>query len=148
MKVTVKSAVITIVLGLIAGVVGMGIGHILFTSPNLPDTSLHGMVHQELTLTAEQDAQIDTLEATFATRRKELERELRQANAELAAAILKSNDAAGPEVEAAVHHFHDAMGRLQTETIGHVFAMRRVLTPEQRAKFDQRIEQALTADGQ
>jgi Spy/CpxP family protein refolding chaperone len=146
-KLTVKSAVITIVLGFIAGIAGMGIGHLLFTGPSAPDTSLHGMVHEELTLSAEQDAQIDALETSFAARRTALEEELRQANGALAAAILKSNDAAGPEVEVAVHHVHDAMGALQTETIDHVFAMRRILTPEQRAKFDDRIKRALTAGG-
>ena len=45
-----------------------------------------------------------------------------------------------------MHHFHDAMGALQTETIAHVFAMRKVLTPEQRKQFDDRIGEALTAD--
>jgi len=135
------------VLGLIAGIAGMGIGHLLFTAPAPHDISLHGMVHGELTLTAEQDAQIDGLERTFAARRKALEGELRQANSELAAAILKT-ETPGPEVELAVHHFHDAMGKLQAETIDHVFAMRRILTPDQRAKFDSRIQQALTAGGQ
>lgn len=147
MKLTVRSAVITILLGLIAGVAGMWIGHQIVTAPQAHDASLHRMVHEGLTLTAEQDAEIDALEASFATRREALEAELRLANAELAAAILKS-DLAGPEVEAAVHHFHDAMGTLQAETIDHVFAMRRILTPQQRGKFDDRIKQALTADGQ
>jgi Spy/CpxP family protein refolding chaperone len=146
-KLTVKSAVITTMLGLIAGIAGMGIGHLLFTIPSPHDTSLHGIVHEQLTLTPEQDIQIDALETSFAVRRAALEEELRAANSELAAAIRKS-DAAGPEVEAAVHHFHDAMGQLQTETIDHVFAMRRILTAEQRAKFDDRIKQALTASGQ
>lgn len=146
MKVTIKSAIITIVLGLIAGIAGMGLGHLLFSAPNV-DTSLHGMVHHELTLTTEQHTQIDMLEASFAGRKNQLEQELRKANAELAAAILESEET-GPKVEAAVRHFHDAMGSLQAETIDHIFAMRRVLTPEQRVTFDAQVKRALTADGQ
>lgn len=125
----------------------MWIGHQIFSGPRPHDTSLHAMVHEDLALSAAQDAQIDALEGAFAARRQALEEELRQANAELAAAILKNNTA-GPAVEAAVHHFHSAMGTLQTETINHVFAMRRILTPEQQARFNARIKQALTAGGQ
>jgi Spy/CpxP family protein refolding chaperone len=105
------------------------------------------MVHQELQLSPDQDRQIETLESAFAGRRKALEDEMRKANAELAAAI-RASDVAGPEVAAAVHHFHEAMGALQTETIEHVFAMRKVLTQQQRARFDDKIAQALTSNAE
>jgi hypothetical protein len=72
---------------------------------------------------------------------------MRAANAELAQAI-RSSEAMGPDVEAAVRHFHAAMGTLQTETIEHVFAMRRILAPEQRARFDELVAEALTSDPQ
>jgi len=144
---SIRNAVVTVILGLAAGVAGMWIGHQFFTAPGDRDSSLHGFVHEGLSLTPEQDKALDAIETRFAARRSALEAEMRKANAELAAAI-KSSDTAGPEVEAAVHHFHDAMGALQTETIDHVFAMRQVLTPEQRIKFDERIEQSLTADAQ
>jgi hypothetical protein len=49
---------------------------------------------------------------------------------ELARAIEQS-DGDGPPVQAAVDHFHVAMGALQKETIAHVFEMRSVLTPAQ-----------------
>jgi hypothetical protein len=96
---------------------------------------------------ADQENQLHDIERTFADRRQALEGEMRKANAELAAAI-RASDTAGPDVEAAVHHFHDAMGALQTETIEHVFAMRKVLTPEQRRRFDDKIAQALTSDAE
>jgi Spy/CpxP family protein refolding chaperone len=105
------------------------------------------MVHETLKLSSEQDAALHEIETAFAARRQALESEMRKANAELAAAI-RGSETAGAEVEAAVHRLHDAMGALQTATIDHVFAMRKVLTPEQRAAFDARIEQALTADAQ
>ncbi|OYX47890.1 MAG: hypothetical protein B7Y90_12350 [Alphaproteobacteria bacterium 32-64-14] len=114
---------------------------------NLPagSHSLHDIVHEELSLTADQERGLDALETVFITRRDVLEGEMHKANAELAAAI-RGSEMAGPAVEAAVLHFHDAMGALQTETIEHVFAMRKVLTPDQRKRFDDKIGQALTAD--
>ncbi len=144
MKVSVRSAIITVVLAFLAGIGGMWLGHQLLTAP-AHDQSLHAMVHNELSLTPEQERALDALETDFAGRRLALEGEMREANAELAAAI-RASETAGPAVEAAVHHFHDAMGTLQTETIAHVFAMRKVLTPEQRRQFDDRIGEALTAD--
>lgn len=144
MKVSLRSAIVTIVLAFTAGICGMWLGHQLLTTP-VHDHSLHSVVHEQLSLTADQERDLEALEAAFATRQKALEGEMRQANAELAAAIRES-ETAGPAVEAAVHHFHDAMGALQTETIEHVFAMRKVLTPDQRRLFDDKIGQALTAD--
>ena len=144
-KVSVRSAIITVVLAFAAGIAGMWLGHQLLAAPP-QDGSLHAMVHDELSLTAEQEKALHTLEADFAARRQAHGgRDAREANAELAAAI-QTSETAGPAVEAAVHHFHDAMGALQTETIAHIFAMRNVLTPEQRRQFDDRIGEALTAD--
>ena len=40
------------------------------------------------------------------------------------------------------------MGQLQTETIRHVFAMREVLTPDQKQVFDNTVVSALTAEQQ
>lgn len=146
MKLSIRSAVITVVLAFIAGIAGMWLGHQVLTAP-AHDHSLHAIVHEELSLTADQERDLGALETAFATRQQALEGEMRKANAELAAAI-RASETAGPAVEAAVHHFHDAMGALQTETIEHVFAMRKVLTPDQRKRFDEKIGQALTADAE
>lgn len=146
MKVSLRSALLTIILAFIAGIGGMWLGHQMLTAP-APDHSLHAMVHEELSLTADQERDLEALETAFAIRQQAFEGELRKANAELAAAI-RASETAGPAVEAAVHHFHDAMGALQTETIEHVFAMRKVLTPDQRKRFDDKIGQALTADAE
>jgi Spy/CpxP family protein refolding chaperone len=69
------------------------------------------------------------------------------ANAELAAAI-NAQHRYGPEVQAAVEHFHDIMGQLQKETIVHVMQMRAILTPQQAAIFDKRVSEALTEAGE
>ena len=107
--------------------------------------SLHSVVHEQLNLSAEQDGRLDAIEARFAARRPGLEAEVRAANRELAAAIAAS-DGNTPQVQAAVEHFHVAMGDLQKATIAHVFEMRSVLTPEQARVFDAEIAGALTQE--
>ena len=106
---------------------------------------LHHLVHERLDLSPEQDRRLDEIEAAFAERRAPLEAEVRQANAELSAAIAASQGET-PEVQAAVDHFHTAMGDLQMATIRHVFEMRAVLTPRQAEEFDRAVVEALRAD--
>jgi len=106
---------------------------------------LHHLVHRRLDLSPEQDRRLDEIEAAFAERRASLEAEVRQANAELSAAIAASQGDT-PEVQAAVDHFHTAMGDLQMATIRHVFEMRAVLTPEQAEEFDRAVVETLRAD--
>jgi nickel and cobalt resistance protein CnrR len=107
--------------------------------------SLHSIVHEKLDLSAEQDRRLDVIEARFAARRPALEAEVRAANRELAAAIAAS-EGDTPEVQAAVDHFHAAMGDLQKATITHVFEMRSVLTPAQAEVFDEAVADALRDD--
>jgi Spy/CpxP family protein refolding chaperone len=140
-----RGAVLTVVLALLAGVAGGWLGATRVLPPR-PAASLHEVVHHELNLTAAQERQIGSLEQDFAVRRRVREAELRAANAQLAAAIQARHEY-GPGVEAAVERFHAAMGALQLETVQHVLAMRKVLTPEQAAKFDRRVSEALTNEG-
>ncbi|HBI17774.1 Spy/CpxP family protein refolding chaperone [Brevundimonas sp.] len=107
--------------------------------------SLHDIVHHDLKLSPDQLTRIDAVEARFAARRPALEADVRAANQELARAIARS-DGDGPQVQAAVDHFHVAMDALQKETIAHVFEMRSVLTPAQAEVFDDRIVEALAPD--
>ncbi len=107
--------------------------------------SLHSVVHEQLDLNADQDRRLDAIEARFAGRRPALEAEVRAANQELAAAIAAS-DGDSPQVQAAVDHFHAAMGDLQKATISHVFEMRAVLTPSQAEVFDEAVVDALRSD--
>lgn len=129
-----RNALITMVLALIAGVGGVWLGTTFLGRAQRP--TLHQVIHRDLSISPAQDRQIEALETAFSTRRQALELEMRASNAELAAAI-REEQGYGPKVTAAVQHFHDAMGRMQTESIAHVFAMREVLTLEQRTKFDE-----------
>lgn len=137
-----RGLLLTLVLTTLAGALGaLCTVHYLQSKQTPP--SLHEFVHKEMRLTDAQEAQLNKLEQDFAVRRKVREAELRAANAELAAAIQARHEYS-PEVQASVERFHHAMGELQKETIVHVLAMRRVLTPEQARKFDARVAEALT----
>ena len=87
---------------------------------------------------------MEALEQGFAQRRARLEGDLRAANADLAAAIAHEH-AYGRDVERAVDRSHKTMGELQKATLQHVFAMRAVLRPDQTARFDKAVVQALTS---
>lgn len=130
-------------IGFVFAIIGVLVGR-EFVAPSKPvETELHDILHRDLDLNANQSAQIEEIEKRFAVRRHALELELRADNARLAAAI-EAERGYGPEVSAAIDRSHQAMGQLQKETLEHIFAMRRVLTPAQAAKFDEAIVKALT----
>lgn len=107
---------------------------------------LHSLMHEQLELEPAQKMRIEQLEREFADRRKSLDVQLREANAELAAAMVSEHQY-GPKVAEAVDRSHMAMGELQKATLGHVFAMRAVLRPDQAARFDAAVGKALTRSG-
>ena len=141
-----RGLLITALVALAAGFAGVGLGKLAFDRTHR-QPSLHEVIHNELQLTTDQTQRIETLEADFAARKRALELEMRAANAELASAI-REEHGYGPRVTGAVERFHRAMGQLQTETIRHVFAMREVLTPEQKQVFDNTVVSALTTEQQ
>lgn len=145
MSPTLRNMLITIVLALLAGATGAALGSHYLRRDQPP--SMHDLLHEELELTADQEGRLNETETRFAARRVHLEREMRAANTELAKAM-RSSGRYGPEVQAAVEHFHSAMGDLQKETVLHIFEMRALLTPEQTEKFDRRVDEALTQDAQ
>lgn len=138
-----RGLAVTALLALVAAFVGAWAGATYLGRGAAARPSLHEIVHEQLQLTREQDARLDVIEADFAIERRRLELELKTANAELAAAI-HAEGRNGPQVAAAIDHFHDAMGRLQKATVEHVFAMRGVLTPAQAEEFDRTVAGALT----
>ena len=130
-----------------AAIAGVWVGRAVLPPKPAADSELHALLHDQLNLDAAQRARIDALEGQFAMRRKALELEMRADNARLAAAI-EAEHGFGPQVSAAIDQSHMAMGELQKETLEHVFAMRRLLRPDQAAKFDAAVVKALTADQQ
>lgn len=135
-----------ILLAFLAGVAGAMAGQRLGDAPPAPGgADLHRLLHRDLRLDAAQLAALERLEHGHALRRRALESGMRAGNARLAAAM-DAEHAAGPRVIAAIEASHVTMGALQKETVGHVFAMRRLLRPDQAAMFDRAIARALIDD--
>lgn len=129
----------------IAAVIGVFIGRALLPSRAQPGAELHDVLHHKLALDATQEARLQILEQRFAVQRRAFELELRADNARLAEAI-EAEHGNGPRVAAAVDQSHAAMGELQKATLGHIFAMRQLLRPNQTGQFDQAVVKALTDD--
>lgn len=127
----------------LAALAGVLIGRSITDHQQSSSSALHDLLHDQLDLDAAQLRQIDRLEIQFAARRQALELELRADNARLAAAI-QAEHGYGPRVAAEVERSHAAMGDLQKETLEHIFAMRRVLRPDQARQFDRAVFKALT----
>lgn len=140
-----RSIALTLILSLVLGGLGAWAGAEYAMRRMRHATPLHELVHEKLHLTADQQRRIAGLEQRHETRRRELQAEMRAANAELAQAI-QAQHAYTPQVQAAVDRFHHAMGELQKETILHVLAMRAALTPQQAAQFDATVTKSLTQD--
>ena len=140
-----RTFVLIILLTAGAGALGgwAGVQYALFASP--AHSGLDELVHGKLALSGAQEKSIEDIEKVFAGRRKSLEAEMRAANRDLAAAI-RAEAEFGPRAQKAIGRFHHAESELQQETIRHILAMRRVLTPEQTKKFDQEVSRALTAE--
>ncbi|PSO10411.1 MULTISPECIES: periplasmic heavy metal sensor [unclassified Sphingobium] len=128
-----------------AAIAGVYLGRYFFPQPAAAGVELHEVLHGKLDLDDRQKRQIELLEQRFAVRRRALELELRADNARLADAI-EAEHGNGPRVTAAVDQSHQAMGELQKETLGHIFAMRQILRPDQAKTFDQAVVHALTDD--
>ena len=129
----------------VAAITGAWLGRAVLAPKPVADSELHALLHDQLNLDPAQHAELDSLEAQFAIRRKALELEMRADNAKLAAAI-EAEHGYGPQVSQAIDQSHMAMGELQKETLEHIFAMRALLRPGQAAKFDRAVVKALTAD--
>ncbi|MBN8707994.1 MAG: hypothetical protein BGO12_12985 [Verrucomicrobia bacterium 61-8] len=94
----------------------------------------HDWIHSQLAITAEQEKALEPIEKRYRDKRRDLEQRLLLANRELAEAIL-ADGRDSTRVHDAIETIHADMGELQKVTIGHVFEMREVLTPEQYKKL-------------
>jgi Spy/CpxP family protein refolding chaperone len=135
--------VLIIVFAFAASLGGVFIGRSLFMPEPTVESQLHALIHHELKLDAVQTARIEDLERRFAAQQARYEREMRDDNRKLAAAI-QAEKGYGPKVAEAVDLSHHAMGMLQKQTLQHLFAMRAVLTPDQARRFDQAMVDSLT----
>lgn len=142
-----RAILLTVLLAFSAGVLGAFLGAQLLAPNTAQDNALHELLHSKLDLSAAQENNIAKEESRFALVRSQLEADAHNANVELAKAI-QGSKRDGPEVQAAIEHVHDALGRYQKETVSHIFRMRAVLTAEQAEIFDRSVSQALMQEQQ
>jgi len=131
----------------LAALAGVLVGRVAFPAQAEIVVDLHAVLHQDLGLSADQERQLSIIEDRFAVRRRQLEAELRADNRRLAAAM-QAEHRSGPEVNAAIDAAHVTMGRLQKETVAHVFEMRALLRDNQTPFFDEAVTKALVEDHQ
>lgn len=94
----------------------------------------HEWLHDQLDLTDEQDRLLEPVERQYMEDRRRLEGDLRQANMELAEAILTEREP-GDEVMRAIDRVNRITGELQRLAVEHIFEMADELTPEQRERL-------------
>jgi hypothetical protein len=138
-----RSSILLIFFAFVAAFAGVGAGRMLFKPEQPIENRFHMLVHHELKLDASQTERIEVLEKNFAADQERYEREMRDDNRRLAAAI-QAEKGYGPGVGQAVDRSHHAMGMLQKRTLQHLFAMRRVLRADQAKRFDAAMVNALT----
>ena len=140
-----NTALRTLAIAFLAAIIGVFVGREALNHRQSTKSDVHSFIHEQLDLDTDQKARLAVLESQFAIRRTAIEMEMRADNALLAEAI-EAEHGAGSRVDAAIDRSHEAMGRLQKETLAHVFAMRQLLRPDQAKKFDQAVVKALTED--
>lgn len=138
-----KRLLLTAAIAFLAALAGVMAGRSLMRPAPSSETALHAVLYDELDLDAGQTAKLAALNRAFAARKGALEAAMKADNGVLAQAIRRDR-AYGPGVARAVDDIHHVMGTLQKETIEHVFAMRALLRPDQVARYDAAVEQALT----
>ena len=140
---TARRIAVIALIALLAAVLGVHIGRAVLPIPTHTGAELHDLLHERLNLDAKQHAKLDAIEKDFANSRRTLDAQLRADNARLAEAIAAEH-VFGPRVATAVDATHRSMGAVQKATLGHVFAMRAILRPDQAAKFDAALDRTLT----
>lgn len=144
-----RNLLITVVLAGLAAFAGAHLGERSLKPQEAPRAhlllrdSVYQMVHQDMTLTADQKRKIDEIEDRYAHRRNALRAQIGSANAELGEA-LANEMALGTAASRALEHLQQGMGDLQRATILYVLEVRAVLTPQQQQVLDQKVFESLT----
>lgn len=134
-----------IALFLVIALVGFGAFYAcanVFKSSHRGQIDAHTWLHQQISITAEQDRKLTDIEKAFAEKQNALQKEIHIGNLELAAAMLEDKSFS-KRVAAAVERIHHAQGELQKATIEHIFNMQTVLTPQQAEKLNKLAADAL-----
>jgi Spy/CpxP family protein refolding chaperone len=153
-----RGLILTIVIAAAAGFIGARLGTQgaaeasstpAATATGMPQVtvrqSVEGLLRRDFKLTADQRTRLRAIDDRFTRQHNLIWADIRMSNAELAAAVA-SDMSMNQEAKNAITEIQDSVGRLHTESIQYVLEVRQVLTPEQRAEFDDHIVMALMRD--
>jgi nickel and cobalt resistance protein CnrR len=115
----------------------------LFFSHHLHTHDPHQWLHQELSLSKEQDNKLHPIEEKFIRTQKDIEKTIQAAQQALAIAI-NQDGYYSERVQKASADIHTAQGKLQEATLMHLFEMHQVLDERQRKKLNALTTHALT----
>ena len=113
-----------------------------FKTPHHNQIDAHIWLHEQISITAEQDQKLSEIEKKFSDKQRVLREKIHVGNLELAAAMLEDKTFS-ERVGAAVERIHHAQGELQKATIEHIFDMQTILTPQQAEKLNKLAADAL-----
>ncbi len=152
-----RGLAITVVIALAAGFIGARLGDFGATHARAPSQanpaggqgsvrqSVQSLLDRDFKLTADQKTRIAAIDSRFTLEHNMIWADIRASNVELAAAVA-SDMSLNQEAKNAITEIQESVGRLQTKSIQYVLEVRQVLTPEQRAEFDEHIIMALMRD--
>jgi hypothetical protein len=146
-----RQLIITVLLAGFAGFIGVWVGvKRVDATLNQPIRPLRAAVdelsrHGLNGLTNDQKAQINAIDRRYAHTRMELRSQIASANAELSDALAEDMGF-GPAVQKSIEDLKSVVGELQRQTVIYVLQLRAVLTPPQRAIFDEKVVAALMTD--
>lgn len=142
MKLPFRSVFLTLAFVAASGVLGAWVGMRVLQPVEQDHQTFHENLFAELSLSKEQQAMMDALEARHAAEIEHYKDRVAEANRTLVETIDREetyNDA----VDDTVVNVHSAMLDLQKATIRHLYEMREILTPEQQLVFDRHVKETL-----
>jgi Spy/CpxP family protein refolding chaperone len=99
-------------------------------------------LHEQLSLTADQDKALEGIEKSFSDQRQLHLTELNAWNIELSRLIMVE-DHFSPQIHTVIERIHQHQKALQQLVISHLFEMQTLLTPEQRQQLRKLTAKAL-----
>lgn len=142
-----RGLVLTLVIAIAAGFGGARLGMLGEHSAQSPTyasvrQAVDALLDRDFKLSAAQKQQIVQIDARFSVIHNQIWTGIYTENAQLANAVA-ANMTLSPDAKKAIAGIQDGVGRLHTESILYILAVRQVLTPAQRPDFDDRVIMAL-----
>jgi len=134
-------ALLTVALAALAAFVGarLGSGHAAPRTTPLSDR-VFDLLGDDMDLTAQQHAAIDAIGARYASVRAQLRLQSRMLNVTLAR-LMAEEQGFGPKTEETLAQLQVVMGERLKLSMEYMLEVRRVLSTQQRAQFDRRVEE-------